>query len=186
MGCFRLCSVPGCEQPVLCKSMCSMHYQRARAGRKLNAPKRGEETVKDRFRARIAYGPETECWVWSGGRDPDGYGIFSFKGQSVRAHRFAYELAWGEIEEGLQVCHRCDNPPCCNPAHLFAGTPKENTADMVEKGRYRNGRARIDRATAERMRQEYTGRYGEIAALARKYGLSHSQTREIVRGESWA
>jgi len=77
-----------------------------------------------------------DCWLWISGRDrPGGYGQFSCAGKQIRAHRYSWELHNGSIPEGLWVLHRCDNPPCVNPAHLFIGDRKANMDDAAAKGR---------------------------------------------------
>jgi len=90
---------------------------------------------KKRFESKIKVIPETGCWEWQGGRDKTNYGQFSYKNNRA-AHRSAYELYVDDIPEGLIVCHKCDNPPCVNPDHLFLGTFKDNTQDCIKKGRF--------------------------------------------------
>lgn len=78
------------------------------------------------------------CWPWQGNRNEDGYGRLSpRRGVIIMAHRYAYERYIGPIPENLKLLHSCDNPPCCNPAHLFIGTQADNVADMIKKGRGR-------------------------------------------------
>jgi hypothetical protein len=87
-----------------------------------------------RFWEHVEKLPDDGCWVWTGSRLQSGYGTFD-KG---RAHRFSYALANGPIPDGLHICHRCDNPPCVRPDHLFAGTRVDNMQDAIAKGRARH------------------------------------------------
>ena len=77
-----------------------------------------------------------DCWIWSGSKTSDGYGVIGVgRGKQVRAHKASYETFVGNIPPGMLVCHSCDNPACIHHEHLFLGTPKDNTKDMYEKGR---------------------------------------------------
>lgn len=82
------------------------------------------------------------CWTWQGARGRGGYGRFSLALGTLSAHRLAYTLLVGSIPKGMCVCHRCDNPPCVNPDHLFVGTYRDNIRDMMQKGRRRTRKAR--------------------------------------------
>ena len=93
------------------------------------------KTFVARFWAKIEK-CENGCWEWTGVRNWMGYGRVSRAGRITSAHRIAYELSVAAIPDGLSVLHRCDNPPCCNPDHLFVGTVRDNAKDAVAKGRY--------------------------------------------------
>lgn len=94
--------------------------------------------LPERLRRHYRVDPSTGCWVWTGRVRTLGYGVMRIEGRDTAAHRVSYEIHVGPIPAGLFICHRCDRPPCVNPAHLFAGTPKDNHHDMMTKGRWRN------------------------------------------------
>lgn len=79
------------------------------------------------------------CWVWTGAKDQDGYGLIKIAGKMERLPRFIFKALNGEIPKGHLICHRCDNPPCFRPSHLFAATAAENQKDKVRKNRQAKG-----------------------------------------------
>jgi hypothetical protein len=138
---------------------------------------------------------ESGCWEWNGGRHRDGYGALTFNREYWLAHRLAWRLTHGEIPADVLVCHRCDNPPCINPAHLFIGTHADNMADMKAKRRRRdrgtgeaNGRAVLSAADVEAIRALYgrNGRGGLTQLrLAERFGVRQTMISNVVRGLNW-
>lgn len=139
---------------------------------------------------RLSVRPELgDCWVWTGARDKDGYGVIHGPGRKfLKSHRVAFELVHGPTK--LHVLHHCDNPPCCRPRHLFKGTQRANMADMLRKGRkaiqYGEDASRA-KLTWEQVKEIRTRRAaGESGtALAREYGVHHMSIYGIASGKYW-
>lgn len=133
----------------------------------------------DRFWARVLKSGDDACWLWQGTKRC-GYGLFSFSGVQWSAHRFAYVIGNGPLMAGLDVLHRCDNPPCVNPAHLFLGTHVDNMADMVAK---RRGKPKAKLTASQASEIRASG--GRPIDVAREYGISPSTVSNIRAGRVW-
>ena len=141
----------------------------------------------DRFWTKVdrSGGPDA-CWEWMGARAPWGYGNAWISGVSRSAHRAAWEAVHGPISDGLWVLHRCDNPPCCNPAHLFLGTQADNMRDAARKGRVgvHNKKITEDDVRVIRSRVAAGGEFHRV--IAADYGISLGQVGKIARRQIWA
>lgn len=99
----------------------------------------GDDLCVERLKENTTEDKKTGCWNWNGGRHSFGYGKVFIKGQEYNTHRLMYSLAFPDVDiTGLNVCHHCDNPPCINPMHLYAGTQSENIQDCVKRGRHKS------------------------------------------------
>jgi hypothetical protein len=152
--------------------------------------------ISERFWEKVDRRGRDECWPWTAAsRHRFGYGTFHVSAAegTVGAHRLAYELERGPIPPGMSVLHRCDNPPCCNPGHLFLGTPADNTADMDAKGRSRrlvppgerNPNARLSAADVREIRRAYQAAPGVRAELARRYGVTPRTIWAVATRRTW-
>jgi hypothetical protein len=134
-------------------------------------------------------GPQA-CWPWRGCRGRDGHGQVRFCGRNIGAHRLAWSLANGlDLDGGMVIRHLCDNPTCCNPAHLQIGTHADNVADRVARGRsakgVRNGRAKLCPMRVERIRAWHRRGLATTNELAQLFGVSPKAIRRVVAGEVW-
>lgn len=125
---------------------------------------------------------ENGCWEWQHSRDVRGYGKISINGTYWRSHRYAYQYYKGDIGE-LSVLHKCDNPPCCNPDHLFLGNTYENAIDMLKKGRGGTTKLTLDDVFEIR----------ELAVLdipriviAEYLGIKRRTVDNVINGKRWS
>jgi|SRR5665213_1795763 len=134
----------------------------------------------------------SECWEFTGSRDLRGYGRMADGKGTERVHRLAYQIWVGSIE-GKLICHRCDNPPCFNPDHLFSGTSRDNQQDASRKGRSRGKwmpgmlsvHAKLTDDKVMEIRALYKPYVMTVEKLANKYGLSIGCITKVVHNESW-
>lgn len=136
---------------------------------------------------RINFGTGDDCWVWNGPRNEQGYGICAnLVHESVHTHRHMWAITFGPIPDGKNVLHRCDNPSCVRPDHLFLGTQKENVADCIAKGRRDTHAHNVKLSLAEVKEIKYTpGTRGSGVALAKRFSVSTSTISAIRRGDKW-
>lgn len=148
-----------------------------------------DERTIARFWSRVDKSGADGCWLWTSTKHK-GYGRARSGRGYVRAHRAAWELTNGPIPAGMCACHRCDNPSCVNPGHLFLGTHSENMADRNAKGRqarlsgtaHGNAKLTDERVAAMRADRAAGMIYREIGA---KYGVTTGAAHNVVTGKSW-
>jgi len=160
---------------------------------RLGAFKRMEKIhgpMPGRFWNRVKKGAKDECWPWTGGCNGAGYGSFWLDGRCHTASKYAWVLTHGDPGEFF-VCHTCDNPPCCNPCHLFLGTHDDNIKDAVKKKRFpskpgeKSHRAKITNKQASQIRKDYIPWRVTRKELGDKYGLSVAAIKDIVSGRHY-
>ncbi len=133
------------------------------------------------FWSQVQQGVPAACWPWIGNLSRGGYGRAQWKGKTRQAHRGAYLLARGTFDDGLCVLHNCDNRRCCNPAHLYLGTPKDNYDDLHERGRPQN------RLSAEDVHLiiAYIEAGHSRRDVARMFGIGKDMVHAIAQGRAW-
>jgi hypothetical protein len=163
------------------------HYLSRRVLKKATTP---EQRILDNFFRYFTTGEKNECWLWQGSTMPTGYGqvqsTFQRQYSHRYAHRLSYELFVGSIPAGMKVCHRCDNPPCVNPNHLFVGTDADNHRDKVNKDRHSRGESHgASKLTDDIVKALREGTIKPSTMLARELGVTPSQLYRVRNGVYW-
>ncbi len=152
------------------------------------------DTFERRFWAKVR--KTDSCWLWTAAINERGYGVIGkggHRGGNVLAHCASWILHYGDIPRGKHVLHHCDNPPCVNPSHLWAGTQRDNMYDCIAKGRSpilaKNGEAnvgaKLTREQVAKIRELHKSGHLQVE-LARGFNVSKGQVHRIVRGIGWA
>jgi hypothetical protein len=148
--------------------------------------------VAQRFWSKVNRSAPDDCWLWTASTQRGGYGQISINGKPEIASRVSFRLEYGEIPEGMFVCHWCDNPLCVNPAHLFLGTPADNIHDMDGKGRRvvapqlgsRHGCARLNEQQVAQIKARIAA--GEFQnRLAIEFGVTPGAINHIAKARQW-
>lgn len=195
---MKICTVEGCERKHKTSGLCDTHYaywkRTGRIGERRIRPL--AERLWDRVDKTPGLGPNGECWEWRGHVHPTGYGqiaVDSRRGNTTNTNRAAYMVTHGDIPSGMWVLHTCDNRLCCNPAHLWLGTPRENTQDMIAKGRRRKAGevargsdVTLSKLTEELVRAMRSEPPMTFKALGEKYGVSAGTANKVILRQTWA
>jgi len=150
---------------------------------KLNLP------IDQLFWEKVKKGNEDDCWEWIAGKARGGYGEFGIKRKIYMAHKISWELVNGEVPDNLCVLHKCDNPACVNPKHLFLGTRIENNNDKVTKGRQakgeKHGMSKLNEEQVRKIRELYlTGNYSQ-SKLGQLFNVQEAAIQKIVNYKTW-
>lgn len=151
------------------------------------------EEVRQRFESRFLRGRADECWNWNAAKNMHGYGVIRFGGRNWLAHRYSYKLYVGDIPLGQLVLHACDNPACVNPKHLHLGTHRENTHEMIVRGRVARNTAPIGERSyrAKHTDKQIRAFWVDVSSgmklskAARKHGVAYAVAAQISSGRAW-
>ena len=185
---MKLCSIPNCSNKHKSRGLCNTHYQYWI--RKQKAGDGWTECELRSFWSKVSKSPHG-CWNWTAHTDKGGYGTLSVGASPCKSHRFSWMIHRGAIPEGLGVLHKCDNPRCVNPDHLFLGTNTDNTEDRDAKGRQvqgdRHPDAKLTSEDVKEIRSVFVPRSRKTGAraLARKFGVAKSTLLGVVNRTTW-
>lgn len=184
------CVVRDCKNNAVAHGLCPKHYKRVSLYGDSDYVKQVQYhglSLKERLYARITI--TEHCWIWTGYKDPNGYGRINVKNKPLLAHRLSWIVHHGAIPEGMNVLHHCDNPICVRPDHLFLGSQDDNIQDAIKKGRddygllrgEKHGCAKLNNAQVLEIRNSNeTGVF-----LAKKYNVSTTTISDITKRKIW-
>ena len=191
---MKICKLKNCDTKIHAKNMCEKHYRRILINGTLETKRNPIigtlEEKKELFLKKVEVKSKNDCWLWNKYKDLDGYGSVQMNGKPYKAHRASYELFTGIIPEGLLINHKCHNPSCVNPDHLYAGTAKENSRDMVMAGRSYKGSGEKHNQSILKEKQvifikQKLNEGIKGVFLAKKFGVGEGNISAIKLGKTW-
>lgn len=187
------CSIEGCCRKHAAKGFCIFHYNRwKRYGDPCYAKITEQATLEQQLWSNINIEENIElCWEWTA-KKRNGYGYLRFGNERFTASRLVWEIVFGEkIPKGIMACHRCDNPSCCNPFHIFLGTAHDNYRDCAEKGRVikklgsDSSNSKLTDSKIYEIRNKFNSGIVSMGNLAKEYSVNSSTISDIVHRRTW-
>lgn len=154
-----------------------------------NQYSKNSKTPEERFWSKVNIKSDTECWEWTGSKSKKGYGLFDARCGESRAHRVSWMFSFGNVPNGVFVLHSCDNPSCVNPNHLFLGSAKDNTQDMIRKSRdsligSKNSQAKLSEVSIVEIKTLYQSGIS-ISKISSLFNVVYETIWDIVNGNTW-
>jgi len=188
---MKTCKIDGCERPAKGRGWCTTHWARWRKYGDPLAVRQVQHhglSLKERFWINVQQG--SGCWEWQGYKDPNGYGRLNVNNVPKLAHRLSWEIEHNvTLSPQEHVCHKCDNPSCVRPSHLFIGDHAANMADKMNKGRHVYGIGQGEAHGCSKLTENDIRAIRSSAetgvALARQYGVSTTNISDIRNRRIW-
>lgn len=177
-----------------CSYICSKNspYRIRSDSYKLLSKEEKLNKLKMLFNKHTIKGLDSECWIWEGSFNTSGYGCLEWNGgKYISAHRASYLIHFNDLPSNLSICHKCDNPTCVNPSHLFLGTPKDNAQDRDKKGRLKTLKhdshpmRKITMEIAKEIRELIKTNKYHLREISEKYNLSKTNILHIKHNKIW-
>jgi len=180
---MQTCSVKNCNSKTHAKGLCKYHYKtKWRTGSVEVSRPCYHEPVEQKFWHYVKTGAEKECWEWLGYKDKDGYGKMRTGNTNQAAHRISWQIHNGEIPTGQMVLHKCNNPSCINPSHLYLGDHLQNMQDRLNSGHYPKNEDHPNVKFPDDIVEQIRKSNKTYKELSQQFNISASQISNIKRG----